>query len=451
MSAIDPTVEGDVNADRLSENASTPRRPSDSAILRRDDAAFVHQGLSTPCLDEVVGASGSALVLRGGRRVLDFHGNGVHNVGFGHPAVIEAVTRQLSTLPFCTRRYTHEAAVKAAERVGRATGGALGRVLFAPAGTLAVSTAIRLARIATGKTRILTMDGSFHGASLDVAAVAGQAAFRVGVDPATPEPLCVSPPPHDAGRGEIDVAAQATLRGIEEHLAAGHVAAVLSEPIRWTTVEVPAPGFWSAVREICDRYGALLIFDEIGAGLGRTGRMYAFEHFRVMPDMLCLGKSLGGGVVPTAAVAVREAMNVAGSQSPGHYTHEKSPAGCAAASAVFDILEGEGLVDNAASLGRIALDRLESWARSRTYVAGVRGVGLLLAIELRDVGVTSARALALDAMQRALEGGVNFKVTAGRVITLTPALIIGRDELLNALTVVCDAVDEAASRGSVAT
>lgn len=441
MKTYSHNVEGDLNTDRAKQQSAEDPRRNESPVLRRDDHVFLHQGLSTPCLDEVVEASGGELTLRGGRRLLDFHGNGVHNLGFGHPRVLEVVQKQMAKLPFCTRRYTHETAVKAAERVVDATGQELSRVLFAPAGTLAVSSAIRLAKIATQKSRIVTMDGSFHGASLDVAAVAGQASFREQVDPATPEPLCVAPPPHAAEQETLDEQTASALSSIEHHLRRGDVAAVLSEPIRWTTAQVPHPSFWQSVRRLCDDHGALLIFDEIGAGLGRTGRMFAYQHVGVTPDMLCLGKSLGGGVVPIAAVAATERLNVAGRLSPGHYTHEKSPAGCAAAATVFEVLKDEELVDRAAKLGRVALERLHAWAQKRDVVAEVRGVGLLIAIELRDDADQSAESLALRAMQRALETGVNFKVTSGRVLTLTPALTIPQNDLIAGLDTICQAVD----------
>ena len=118
----------------------------------------------------------------------------------------------------------------------------------------------------------------------------------------------------------------------------GDVAAVVAEPVR-STPYVPPPEYWQAVRRACDRHGTLLIFDEICQGLGRTGRMFACEHFSVVPDMLVLGKGLGGGIFPLAALVAREDLDVAGNVALGHYTHEKNPVACAAALAAIEVIE----------------------------------------------------------------------------------------------------------------
>ncbi len=139
----------------------------------------------------------------------------------------------------------------------------------------------------------------------------------------------------------------------------GDVAAVVAEPIR-SNAYVPPPGFWAEVRAACDAHGALLVFDEVPNGLGKTGRFFAFEHFGAVPDIVVLGKALGGGILPLAAVIARRDLDVAGDLSVGHYTHEKNPLLARAGLTTLDILEQEGLVERASRLGAWALDRLRA-------------------------------------------------------------------------------------------
>ena len=135
-------------------------------------------------------------------------------------------------------------------------------------------------------------------------------------------------------------------------------AAVIAEPVRWTTLEMPPADFWPRVRASCDRHGALLIFDEIPSCLGRTGTMFACEQVGCVPDMLVLGKGLGGGVFPMAALIAREDLDVAADRALGHYTHEKSSVGCAAALATLDVIRDEGLLERSRELGVCGLERL---------------------------------------------------------------------------------------------
>jgi 4-aminobutyrate aminotransferase len=214
----------------------------------------------------------------------------------------------------------------------------------------------------------------------------------------------------------------------------GDVAAVIAEPAR-AVPYLPPRGFWRMVREACDRHGALLIFDEIPTGLGKTGRMFACEHDGVVPDMLVLGKALGGGILPIAAVLARPELDVGAEWAFGHYTHEKNPVTARAALTTIEIIEEEGLVENAAQVGARALARLEGWRGRIRSVGDVRGRGLLLGVELvksreaKEPNVGLAEAV----MYAALDHGVSFKTTMGNVLTLTPPLTITAAEMDNAL------------------
>ena len=164
------------------------------ALLDEDSRWFLHQALSTPCLNVVERAEGIYLIDTAGRRIMDFHGNTVHQVGYGHPRVIEAVTRQLATLPFSPRRYTNRAAIELARRLAELAPGRLNKVLFAPCGTAAIGMALKLARHATGRHKTVSMWDAFHGASLDAISVGGEAIFRRDAGPLLPGTEHVPPP-----------------------------------------------------------------------------------------------------------------------------------------------------------------------------------------------------------------------------------------------------------------
>src|SRR5436190_14856649 len=155
-------------------------------LLDEDSKYFLRQSLSTPCLNVLKGSNGIYLEDLQGRRFMDFHGNNVHQVGFGHPRVIAAIKEQLDTLTFCTRRYTCEPAVALAKRIAALAPGDLDRVLFAPGGTTAIGMALKLARVATGRFKFISLWDSFHGASLDAISVGGEALFRSGIGPLLP-------------------------------------------------------------------------------------------------------------------------------------------------------------------------------------------------------------------------------------------------------------------------
>ena len=191
----------------------------------------------------------------------------------------------------------------------------------------------------------------------------------------------------------------------------GDVAAVIAEPVR-STAYVPPPGFWAEVRAACDAHGALLVFDEVANGLGKTGRLFAFEHFGVVPDLVVLGKALGGGILPLAAVIARRDLDVAGDLSIGHFTHEKNPLCARAGLTTLEILEAEGLVERAERLGAWALERLRELGRRHRLVGDVRGLGLRLAVELVRDRTTKepAREAAAEVAMLALARGLNFSV-----------------------------------------
>ncbi len=415
-------------------------------LLARDSAAFLHQSLSSPCLTAMAKAEGIWIEDTMGRRYMDFHGNSVHHIGYGHPRLKEAIKQQLDDLCFSPRRFTCEPAVELAETLGRLAPGDLGKVLFTTGGSDAIEVALRLARAATGRFKTLSFWDAFHGAGFGASSVGGEATFRSGIaGPLLPGAEHVAPwgtRNCAYGHDNLEDSARACAKMISYVLAReGDVAAVVAEPMRATPYP-PAPGFWKSVREACDRHGTLLIFDEIPTGLGKTGRFFAHEHDGVQPDMVVLGKSLGGGILPIAAVIARRDLDVAGGYAIGHYTHEKNPVTTRAALTTIAIIREEGLTERAAEFGAHAMDRLRSFSERCPSIGDVRGRGLLFGVELvKDrADFTPDNALAERVYYRCLEGGLSFKISQGNILTLSPPMVIARAELDRALDIVEQAI-----------
>ncbi len=412
------------------------------ATLAEDERWFLRQSLSTPCLNVAVEAAGSCLRDLQGRAILDFHGNSVHQVGYGHPRVVAAIKAQLDTLPFCPRRYTNRAAIDLARRLAELAPGEPGKVLLAPSGSAAIGMALKLARHATGRHKTVSMWDAFHGANLDAISVGGEALFRKDAGPLLPGAEHVPPPGLASRFFGGDGRAHERLADYIDYVLAiqGDVAAVIAEPMRWTTVEPPPPDFWPRVRASCDRHGTLLVFDEVPSCLGRTGTMFACEQVGAVPDMLVLGKGLGGGIMPMAALIARSGLDVAADRALGHYTHEKSPVGCAAALATLAVIEEEDLLGAARRLGRHARERLDVMAARHGAIAEVRGLGLYLGVEIGRRGDARAEAAAERVMYACLERGLSFKLGGGNVVTLCPPLTIRQPDLDRALDILDAAI-----------
>ena len=426
--------------------------PEARTLIADDARWFLRQSVSTPCLNAIVKAEGIHIEDTAGRRYMDFHGNNVHHVGYGHPRLKQAIAAQMDALPFTPRRYTSGPAIALAEKLARIAPGNLSKVLFTTGGSDAVEVAIKLARAATGRFKTLSFWDAFHGAGFGASSVGGEALFRSGpIGPLLPGTEHVAPfgsyrCPY--GTETAEASGEACARMIEYVLAReGDIAAFIAEPIRAVPYIAP-PGFWRRVREACDRHGTLLIFDEIPMGLGKTGRMFASQHDGVVPDLMVVGKALGGGILPIAAVIADPRLDVAQDWAFGHYTHEKNPVTARAALTTIEIIEDEGLVENAARVGAFALDRLDALKAKHALIGDVRGRGLLLGIELVTdrAAKTPARHEAEEVMYLALERGLSFKTTFGNVLTLTPPLTVTERQMGQALDIIDAALADVAAR-----
>ncbi len=430
-------TEGDIN--------STPERKKWDAkidektkkLLEKDARYFLHQSMSTPCLDVLKQCEGSSIENLSGKKYLDFHGNNVHQIGFSHPKLIERITEQLQTLSFSTRRYTNEPAIAFAEKLASLAPSNLNRILLTPNGSSAVGIALKLARAITGKHKVVSFWDSFHGASLDAISVGGESVFRDRIGPLMPGVVRIPPPV--AYRGIFEGDESKSLEYLEYVLSKENdIGAFIAETIRNTDVQIPSANFWKTARQLCDKHGVLLILDEIPIALGRTGKMFAFEHYDVEPDILCLGKGLGGGIFPQAAIITRDDYNKFGDISLGHYTHEKSPLGSVAGLTALEILEEEHLMEKVADDAAFMRSELEKLSDKYEIIGDVRGIGLLWGVELVESRKTKVKAIdaAEKVMYACLDQGLSFKVSAGNVLQLSPALTISREDLEKALRIV---------------
>ena len=447
MTAQDKS-EGDINiSPRRTEWQENHLDAETLALLEEDACYFLKHSMSTPCLNAIRSCEGIYVEDLQGRRYMDFHGNNVHHVGFANPTVVKAIKNQLDRLSFCTRRYTNRVAIDLARKLAEIAPGDLNKTLLCPGGTIAMGMSLKLARVATGRHKTISMWDSFHGASLDAISIGGEAIFRQDMGPLLPGTEHVPPPDEYrcvfgcGSRGGCDLTCAKYVEYILEK--EGDIAAVIAEPIR-STPYIPRREYWQTIRRACDRHGALLIFDEIPHALGRTGTMFTCENFDVVPDMLVIGKGLGGGVFPLAALIAREDLDVAEDRALGHYTHEKSPVGCAAALATIEYIEKENLVDHARELGQYSLKRMNEMMDRHPLIGDVRGLGLFLGIELVKDRTTRERATdeAEAVMYSALSKGLSFKLTMGNIITLTPALTIKKEEMDKALTIIDECLTE---------
>ncbi|HCG5906119.1 aspartate aminotransferase family protein [Vibrio parahaemolyticus] len=437
--------EGDVNTTpaRQAWNASMDDERT-QALLKRDSEVFLHQAMSTPCLDTLEAAEGIYIQDSTGKKYMDFHGNNVHQLGYGHPHVIKRVQEQIAKLPFSPRRFTNETAIECAEKLTQICGGELNRVLFAPGGTSAVGMALKLARHITGNYKVVSLWDSFHGASLDAISVGGEACFRQGMGPLMAGVERI--PPAVSYRGAFPVA-----DGSDVHYAdyleyviekEGGVGAFIAEAVRNTDVQVPSKAYWKRIREICDKHNVMLIIDDIPNGMGRSGEWFTYQAYDIEPDMLCIGKGLGGGLVPIAAMVTKDKYNTAEQISMGHYTHEKSPIGCAAALATMEAIEQDGLLDKAKADSQFMREKLLEMKAKYPVIGDVRGTGMLWGIELVTDHESKARAYdeAEALLYQCLNNGVSFKVSQGNVIQLSPPLIITREQLIEALAIFEEAI-----------
>ncbi len=440
-------TEGDINltSERLLWNASEKDEQT-KILLEKDARYFLHQSMSTPCLDVLQSCEGPYIINIRGKSYLDFHGNNVHQIGYANPKLIENLIEQLKTLPFSPRRFTNKPAIDFAEKLASLCPSNLNRVLLTPNGSSAIGIALKLARAVTKKFKVVSFWDSFHGASLDAVSVGGEAVFREYMGPLMPGVERIPPPV--TYRGIFENNENKCLEYLEYVFSKENdIGAFIAETIRNTDVQIPSKNFWKEARRLCTQYGVLLILDEIPIALGRTGKMFAFEHYDIEPDILCIGKGLGGGIIPQAAMITRDDYNIFGDISLGHYTHEKSPLGAVAGLTAIEFIENENLL-NKVNLDAVFMETQLLKLKDKHLIIGdIRGKGLLWGVELVKDRITKEKATdeAEKVMYSCLKKGLSFKVSAGNVLQLSPALTITRNELETALNFLDESLSELSS------
>jgi 4-aminobutyrate aminotransferase len=373
-----------------------------------------------------------------GNRFLDFAaGIAVCSTGHAHPAVVQAIKDAADRFLHISSDYWHEGQVRLAERLN-----ALAPMrepvmsFFAQSGTESVEAALKLARYVTGRGRFIGFLGGFHGRTMgSLAFTSSKYTQQKGFFPAMPGVTHV-PYPNDY-RPLFSGADQgrAVLRYIEDvlfvhNVPAGEVAAILVEPIQGEGgYLVPPDGFLAGLRELCDRHGILLIFDEVQSGIGRTGKMFACEHWDVAPDIMTLAKGLGSGMPIGMVVAKRSVMQQWSRGAHGN-TYGGNPLCCAAALATLDLVEHEYQA-NAGAVGAYFMRKLRALAARHPVIGEVRGKGLMIGMELvvDQATKTPAKSLCDALVTRAYHNGLILLSCGQSTVRFMPPLMVSQDEV----------------------
>jgi acetylornithine aminotransferase len=372
-------------------------RPTLSGLAEREARALMATYLRYPVT--FVRGEGTRLFDEDGRAYLDFAaGIAVAQIGHSHPTWVTAVTEQASRLAHVSNLFSTEPQIALAERLVTLAG--WGRVFFGNSGAEANEAALKLARKATGRPKVVTALGGFHGRTIATLAATGQPEKHVPFEPLPREFVHVTYGDPDALAAAVDA----------------ETGAVMLEPVLGEGGVVPAPaGYLAAARTICDETGALLVLDEVQTGVGRCGEWFAHESARIRPDVMTLAKGLGGGL-PIGACMARVDLAL----GPGDHasTFGGGPIPCAGALAVLDVIEEEGLLANCRVQGRRLLDGLAGATSGMEAVAEVRGRGLLLGVELTNGH--SPRSVVLAALER----GLVLTESAKQVVRFSPPLTV---------------------------
>ena len=399
---------------------------------------------------EVDHGEGSWLFTKAGRKVLDLtSGIAVTPVGHAHPKVVAAVQAQVAKLShICAGVAAYEPNIALAEALGEVTPGDLDMVFFGNSGGEAIEASIKLARQVTGREGIIVFRGGFHGRTTGAASVTtSKSQYRRGYGALLPEvhvapypyPLdCPITPPHDA-----ETCGQHSLAVIEQMLdhdvPAEHIAGILIEPVLGEGGYVAPPvSFLQGLRALATRIGALLIFDEVQTGFGRTGAWFAAQKFGVIPDVMTLAKALGGGL-PLGAVVAPRAIHERWQTSTHGSTFGGNPVSCASGLATLEVIREEGLVKRADLVGRIIVEELAP-LKHDPRVREIRTTGAMAAIEFAD------KATAKAAIAGALERDV-LLISCGshdQVIRFIPPLNIAEDDLRGGIRAFVEACQAAA-------
>ena len=391
------------------------------------------------------------------------------NIGHGRHEVVEAISEQLSRLHYVnTFRYTTPSVAKFAEKLATLTPGNLNRVQFLSGGSEAVETALKIAyqyhvnRGEPGRTKFIAREGSYHGVSRGALSVGSSKPLaRERFEPVLPDNVRFAPQPllyHDgasATQEENDIRCANAIEAIIIAEGPETFAGVIGEPISFSAgVAVPGEHYWPMLRETCDKYGLLLIADEVITGFGRTGKWFAMEHWGVTPDLMTCAKGITSGYWPVGACIATDGVFSefqGGPETtfPHGFTYGGHPAGGAAGLANVAIIEREGLIENSARMGAHMLDRLNG-LRDHAIVGDVRGIGLMCALELVKDKATKEPFAGFGAATKILndslsERGMLTRV-GGNILFLAPPLTVTKQEVDEMIDIVEASIVDVESR-----
>jgi len=384
-------------------------------------------------------AQGSYMYSVDGRRYLDFaSGIAVTNLGHGHPAVVAAAKAQLDKVIHTSVVAHHQPAIELAERIAALAPGKLDTVFFANSGAEAVEGAIKLARYTTGRPALIAFQGAFHGRTYGALSLtASKSYYRERYEPFLPGVYHVPYPyPYRNPTGTSD---EATLEYVFDYIdemldtrvPPKNIAAFIVEPVLGEGgYVVPPAGFMPRLRALCDQHGILLIADEVQSGYGRTGKMFACEHTGVVPDIMTLAKSIASGLLLSVVVATSKLMEKGEPAAHGS-TFGGNPVSCAAGIATLDVFEREGILANAAARGAELMRRLRDLQRRLPAIGEVRGLGLMVGVELVNKDGSANKDLQKKVRKVCLDSGM-VVLSCGphdNVLRLVPPLNLSQAEL----------------------
>ncbi|WP_156725665.1 aspartate aminotransferase family protein [Streptomyces apocyni] len=380
---------------RVPVGPADPADPAKGAAVKAADRAHVFHSWSAQELIDplaVAGAEGVHFWDYEGNRYLDFTSGLVYtNIGYQHPKVVAAVQEQAAKMTTFAPAFAIDVRSEAARLIAERTPGDLDKIFFTNGGAEAVENAARMARLHTGRPKILSAYRSYHGATSTAISLTGDPrrwASDTGASGVVRfwAPFLYRSAFYATTEAEECERALTHLEDIIAFDGPGSFAAIILESVPGTAgIMVPPPGYLAGVREICDRYGILLILDEVMSGFGRTGEWFAADHFDVVPDLLTFAKGVNSGYVPLGGVAISPAIaeTFARKPYPGGLTYSGHPLACAAAVATINVMEEEGVVAHAAHLGAHVIGPgLRELAARHPSVGEVRGLGAFWALEL---------------------------------------------------------------------
>jgi 4-aminobutyrate aminotransferase len=398
-------------------------------------------------------ASGMTVEDVDGNLFLDFMaGIAVASTGHSHPRVVRAIEEQARKfLHICGSDYYYEPMVALAEKLGRLTPGTgAKKVFFTNSGTETIEAAIKLARYYTKRQHIIAFHGAFHGRTLgSLSLTASRASHRAHFGPLipgvhhVPYPFCRRPDqqkPETCALESIQIIEEVLFR---HEVLPEEVAAVFVEPIQGEGgYIVPPREYLPMLQDLCRKHGILLVVDEIQSGFGRTGKMFASEHWALEPDIVCAAKGIASGM-PLGAMIARAEISTWPSSSHGS-TFGGNPVACAAALATIELIE-EGLVENAAKMGALLKERLTALGTHHKRIADVRGLGLMVGVEFcrADDNNTPDRQLRERVMQKCFEKGLLLLGCGESTLRFCPPLIVTAEEVETAVRLFDEAIPEA--------